>query len=620
MAGNLDPDLIYSSTEEKTFSNQDKLPPLPVPDLSHTLDRYLDSVKPHVTPEQYRQTEFIVQQFASGVGKQLHKELLEKAKHSRNWLESWWDSAAYLEGRYPVAPHVNFGGPGPYIHHVYPPKAGTQIYRAGMILHSSLKFWQLVRQEKLRIDKDSKGNKMCMNQFLRAYSTCRIPGVHVDHLSFNFKTESQGDTPRHAIVMYKERIFTFDCVDEDYEILTPPEISQQLQKIKDFCKTHPQGQGVGALTALERTPWAEMRSRLMALHPENFHYLRTIETAIFVATLDDANPTSEVELFQESLGGTPIDKWFDKSLNLIFFENGTAGSNCDHTPVDAMVLVASTYYNDLFIAKNKGKWQGSTTKRDLPEPVQLIFHVDDVIRDNIIKAKLYHKQVSDNLQCNAKFYTKYGKTYLRRNNLHPDTHVQLALQYAYYKIHEKPGPTYETATIRRFYNGRTETMRSCTSEALEWSKSMCNKNTSEQTKYNLYLKASNKHNRLMSEAQEVKGCDRHLLGLYLLGREQGLPVPQIFTDPAFTKSGGGGNFALSTSFVGYTTVYGGVAPMVEDGYGCFYHMEPKQIAAVVTSWRSCKETDSVVFMNEVHQCLTEMGDMIEKGQQTHAKL
>lgn len=61
-------------------------------------------------------------------------------------LESWWDSAAYLEGRYPVAPHVNFGGPGPYIHHVYPPKAGTQIYRAGMILHSSLKFWQLVRQ------------------------------------------------------------------------------------------------------------------------------------------------------------------------------------------------------------------------------------------------------------------------------------------------------------------------------------------------------------------------------------------------------------------------------------------------------------------------------------------
>ena len=37
-------------------------------------------------------------------------------------------------------------------------------------------------------------------------------------------------------------------------------------------------------------------------------------------------------------------------------------------------------------------------------------------------------------------------------------------------------------------------------------------------------------------------------------------------------SGGGGNFSLSTSFVGYSTVYGSVVPMTQDGYGCFYHM------------------------------------------------
>ena len=30
---------------------------------------------------------------------------------------------------------------------------------------------------------------------------------------------------------------------------------------------------------------------------------------------------------------------------------------------------------------------------------------------------------------------------------------------------------------------------------------------------------------------------------------------------------------LSTSFVGYTSVYGGVVPMVENGYGCFYKIE-----------------------------------------------
>jgi carnitine O-octanoyltransferase len=43
-------------------------------------------VKPHVSDEEYRQTEFIVNQFASGVGKKLHAKLLEKAGTERNWV------------------------------------------------------------------------------------------------------------------------------------------------------------------------------------------------------------------------------------------------------------------------------------------------------------------------------------------------------------------------------------------------------------------------------------------------------------------------------------------------------------------------------------------------------
>lgn len=38
-----DPDLLFASDNERTFSSDDKLPSLPVPDLQHTLQRYLDS-------------------------------------------------------------------------------------------------------------------------------------------------------------------------------------------------------------------------------------------------------------------------------------------------------------------------------------------------------------------------------------------------------------------------------------------------------------------------------------------------------------------------------------------------------------------------------------------------
>ena len=38
-----DPDLIFASEGERTFDTDEELPSLPVPDLQHTLQRYLDS-------------------------------------------------------------------------------------------------------------------------------------------------------------------------------------------------------------------------------------------------------------------------------------------------------------------------------------------------------------------------------------------------------------------------------------------------------------------------------------------------------------------------------------------------------------------------------------------------
>ena len=40
----------------------------------------------------------------------------------------------------------------------------------------------------------------------------------------------------------------------------------------------------------------------------------------------------------------------------------------------------------------------------------------------------------------------------------------------------RPGAAYETATLRQFYHGRTETMRSCTPEAIDWCKAMLDPN------------------------------------------------------------------------------------------------------------------------------------------------
>ncbi|MEQ2224509.1 hypothetical protein ILYODFUR_008225 [Ilyodon furcidens] len=128
------------------------------------------------------------------------------------------------------------------------------------------------------------------------------------------------------------------------------------------------------------------------------------------------------------------------------------------------------------------------------------------------------------------------------------------------------------------------------------------------------LSAFNKHNTLMSEAQDGNGFDRHLLGLYLIAKEEGRPTPELFSDPLYSRSGGGGNFVLSSSLVGYTSVMGAVAPMVHYGYGFFYRIRDDRIVISITAWKSCHETDAASLFNAFSSSMHEMLHLATKSQ------
>lgn len=96
----------------------------------------------------------------------------------------------------------------------------------------------------------------------------------------------------------------------------------------------------------------------------------------------------------------------------------------------------------------------------------------------------------------------------------------------------------------------------------------------------------------MEAARNGNGVDRHLFGLWCAAYEADMAVPALFEDELYTKrytiiffefacvymifnvlltySGGGGNFVLSTSCLGYTAMVGFVGPMCLDGYATFY--------------------------------------------------
>jgi carnitine O-octanoyltransferase len=73
-----------------------------------------------------------------------------------------------------------------------------------------------------------------------------------------------------------------------------------------------------------------------------------------------------------------------------------------------------------------------------------------------------------------------------------------------------------------------------------------------QIKRKALLEAIRTHERLMEECKLGKGSDRHLFGLMCIAEENNLPIPKLFSQKAFTTSGGPGHFVLSTSTCGYT--------------------------------------------------------------------
>ncbi|XP_075965015.1 peroxisomal carnitine O-octanoyltransferase isoform X1 [Anarhichas minor] len=599
---------LSESLGERTFQYQSSLPSLPVPLLEMSLSKYLNAVQPFASEEEFKATMDIVRKFQEGVGKELHQKLLQRAKTKKNWLEQWWLDAAYLEVRIPSQLNVNFGGPAPYLEHCWPPEEGTQLQRASIGTWHTLQYWNLIRTERLHPQKSGK-IALDMDQFRMLFNTCKVPGVQKDTIRNYFKTEHEGPCPSHLVVICRGRIFTFDAVC-DGQILTPPELLRQLSYVKECCEGEPEGDGVAALTSEERTRWALAREHLISIDPHNNTILETIQSSLFIISLDETKPYSTPEnytnLTVEALKGNPTIRWGDKSYNSLSFADGSFGSTCDHAPYDAMVLISMCWYLDQQIKVTEGKWRGSEAVRPVPRPEELVFTVDEKVQSDIRHAKQQYLESTQDLQIVCYAFTAFGKAAIKQKKLHPDSFVQLAMQLAYQRIHKRPGSCYETAMTRKFYHGRTETMRPCTQEAVNWCKAMTDPTCDVAAKRKAMLLAFNKHNKLMAEAQEGRGFDRHLFGLYLIAKEEGRPTPELFMDPLYAKSGGGGNFVLSSSLVGYTTVLGAVAPMVHHGYGFFYRIRDDRIVVSISAWNSCRETDAASLFNNFCSSLHEM--------------
>jgi len=346
--------------------------------------------------------------------------------------------------------------------------------------------------------------------------------------------------------------------------------------------------------------------------------LTEIEYSAFVVCLDSASPATDEEFGKMILCGDPHNRWFDKVVQVVVFANGRAGVQGQHTPLDASPV--SEMVDRVLVPLNKESLSqfNLKTKPGLPEPQKLQWKLSEKILKIMKTSMEEYGKLADNVDLQVLHFKGYGSKWLKEQKISPDSFFQMILQLAYYRIHKKPPPTYETAMTRQFHHGRTETCRSCSQESFEFIKSVDNNDLSAQDKINLLKKAIESHKKFMIDAINGKGCDRHLLGLRIFAMEElkegkRSKMPDIFLDPAYSASN---SWKLSTSTIPTISYTPGFTAVVEDGYGICYNPRENEVRMAINSWKSAKTTSSKRLKEEIEKAFIDVQNLFKVAPQS----
>ncbi|KAG2462832.1 CLAT acetyltransferase, partial [Polypterus senegalus] len=518
---------------------------------------YLKCMKHLVTEEQFRKTKAIVEKFAAsgGLGEILQQRLLERREKTKNWVYDYWLEDMYLNNRLPLP--VNSSPAMVFPHQNF----HNQSDHLRHALPPDCARGQLA------------GTPLCMEQYYRLFSSYRLPGCKKDTLVA--QKSSIMPEPEHVIIACKNQFFVLDVV-INFRRLNESDLFTQLEKIVKMAANEQERlPPIGLLTADGRNEWAKAREVIMK-DSTNRDSLDMIERCICLVCLDEPTMLEPADTNRalQMLHGGGVDKnsgnrWYDKPMQFIVGMDGACGVVCEHSPFEGIVLVQCS--------------------------------------EHLLKYILVR-----NLDLNVYKFKVYGKEFIKEQKMSPDAYIQVALQLAFYRCHRRQVCTYESASTRRFQDGRVDNIRSATIEAFEFVKAMTEGKSSlpDSEKMQKLWSAINAQTNHTVLAITGMAIDNHLLGLREIALEMKMEKPEIFTDETYMISN---HFILSTSQVPTTVeMFCCYGPVVPNGYGACYNPQSDHIIFCISSFRDCKETCSTTFAKAMEEGLLDMRDLCIK--------
>ena len=603
------PGLTSRDWETQTFSNLGKLPRLPVPTLAETVRRLEEWCAPLLDDQALQATRSALDEFArpEGPGEKLHQAIKDFDRQSGvdSWLDEFWP-ARYLGRRVPLAVNANF-------FFLFKQHSGNQIERATELVAAAVDY-------KLRLDREDippatlRGRPLCMVQQKYLFSTTRIPGETRDSVRTPYsETEPGPSSATHILVLHNGHLFRMEVITPTGEPYAQTVLAAALRDIVDASKIRQASdRAVGHLTTLARSRWADVRQQLIILSSDNAESIDHIETALFCLCLDQAKPDSTLAASDQLLHGDSANRWFDKSVSLVVFADGSAGINCEHCGLDGTTVVG--FVDELHSGTTLERLVDPEGKSvDTPPFRTLQFKLNDSMRTEIAQAHAGFSALVSQTATTLFTFDKFGATHIKSLEVSPDAFAQIAFQLAHFRTKGRIGTTYESIATRTFERGRTEAMRVITAEIQAFISTMHDSEASREARIKAFRDAADKHVSRARECQNGQAPEQHLWQMQLIalkeGEALGIPEkPALFDSPGWRTMRG--DF-LSTSSAGSKncSVFGFGATS-KQCIGIGYIVWPQSITAYLSTPRSV-ESAMHEFAKQLRLALDELASLLE---------
>jgi carnitine O-acetyltransferase len=592
----------------RTFGNEEHLPRVPLPTLEESCDRFLAWCAPLLTADELAETEDAVAAFLrpGGPGQSLHAALerYDAAEGVFSWLDTFWP-ARYLGRRDRIALNANFFS-------LFKDSGQTQIDRAAGLIAAAVNY-------KVQLDDErvppiiQRGQALSMEQNKFLFSTTRIPGPVQDTVRAPYTAESPGPSrARHIVVFVRGNMFCMDVLGPDGRPHSVDDLVAGLHAVMKAGATRAApDSSVGHLTTKARAEWAASRQALLGCHPANAVALELIETALFCVCLEDFAPRNVLEACDQLLHGDSANRWFDKAVSLIVFEDGTAGINDEHSNLDGTTVIS---FIDAMLAvpAQVQSRQSGAQSQGLPTIKALEFVLDGDLRADISAAAESFAAYAASTATTTVSIEDFGGDRAKQLRISPDGFVQMAYQLAHKRAKGFVGATYESVSTRHYRHGRTEAMRVVTPEVLRFVAAMADPHLDVAARRVALRAAADEHVRRAKECQAGRAPEQHLWELQLIQKRRGtsLGVTEplaLYDSPGWLRMR---EDYLSTSGVPSTRIrYNGFGSTSSRCIGVSYVLLPDQFNLYLSTPLS-EANQMFVFAAALREAVGEMQDLL----------